>query len=570
MLPLFRYRRPDDPVLLLANHAVVTAADFFCQVQQLATALPSQAQVINLCESRHAFMLGFAAALVRGQTTLLPPGRGRTDWEHARALYPQAYVLSDQPLDAEAVFDLTPFLHGRAATTTLHLPGIPAEQPAAILFTSGSTGEPTLHSKTWGQLWHGAAHLATALQWPASPTTAVVGSVPPQHMFGLESTVMLPWHTGVPVHGQQPLLAADLESALADCARPAWWMSTPTHLRAPLNGATRLTNLDGVLVSTMSLPAALAKAAEAAWQVPVLEIYGSTETGALAIRRTATQTLWQPLPEVSLQCEGQGDMQKIYASGSHIGAPVQLGDRLDIQADGRFLWLSRASDLVKVGGKRASLSALNASLAEIAGVKDGVFFVPDELAADEAHPTQRLLAFYVARALTEPAVLAALRARIDPVFLPRPLYRVAQLPRNVNGKLSRAALGELLAQCKAAAHPADNARMTTSADFTIAADHPALAGHFPGEPIVPGVVILSQVAHAIGQRYPHAVLGTLHNARFHRPLLPGQACRIDTRLNAERVSFEVHQLQATNEDNSLIAHGQWACHPSALDAAERP
>ena len=85
-----------------------------------------------------------------------------------------------------------------------------------------------------------------------------------------------------------------------------------------------------------------------------------------------------------------------------------------------------------------------------------------------------------------------------------------------------------------------------------------------------GVVILSQVAHAIGQRYPHAVLGTLHNARFHRPLLPGQACRIDTRLNAERVSFEVHQLQATNEDNSLIAHGQWACHPSALDAAERP
>lgn len=559
MLPLARYRCPDDPVLLLAGGSV-TAADFFSRVHRLAAALPPQPYVVNLCETRHAFMLGFAAALVRGQTTLLPQGRGRSDWEQSLGQFPQAYLLSDQAIDAEHVFDVTPFLADGAAST-LRIPGIAAEQQAAILFTSGSTGQPTRHAKTWGQLWHGAAHLAAALNWPDRPDRAVVGSVPPQHMFGLESTVMLPWYTGVPVYGHQPLLPADLDRALADCARPAWWMTTPTHLHAPLRAPAQLPCLAGVLASTMSLPAALAEAAEAAWQVPVMEIYGSTETGALAIRRTASETLWNPLAGVALHCEGQGEEQKIHATGPHIGAPVLLGDRLDVQSDGRFSWVGRATDLVKIAGKRASLSALNLGLTDIPGVADGVYFLPDEPGADDPHPVQRLVAFYVSATLSGQDVLAALRRRIDPVFMPRPLYRVAQLPRNANGKLSRAALVDLLGQCKAAANPASRERMATRY-FMIPASHPAIAGHFPGDPIVPGVVILNQVVDAIADGFPAVELGALQKARFHRPLGPGEDCRIDVRLTPERVSFEVRTTHVSAAENGTIASGQWARRPA--------
>lgn len=559
MLPLSRYRSPDDPVLLLADGAV-TASDFFSRVHRLAAALPPQPYVVNLCETRHAFMLGFAAALVRGQTTLLPPGRGRSDWEQALAQYPQAYLLSDQPVDAEAVFDVTQFL-ASAAAAPLRIPAIAAEHQAAILFTSGSTGQPTLHAKTWGQLWRGAANLAAALNWPEFPTNALVGSVPPQHMFGLESTVMLPWYAGIPVHGHTPLLPADFECALADCARPAWWMATPTHLHAPLRAPARLPNLEGVLISTMSLPVALAEAAEVAWQVPVVELYGSTETGALATRRTASETFWHPLAGVALQREGHGEAQRILASGPHIGAPVLLGDRLDVQPDGCFLWVGRATDMVKIGGKRASLSALNLSLAAIAGVDDGVYFAPDEARADDSHPVQRLIAFYVSATMSPEDVLATLRLSIDPVFLPRPLNRVAQLPRNTNGKLTRAALADLLLQCKAPTNLADDTGIATRC-FMIPASHPAIAGHFPGEPIVPGVIILRHVVEAIGNCFPAAVLGVLQNARFHRPLKPGEECRIDSRLTADHVSFEVRAANVGAVENGVIASGQWSCRPA--------
>jgi acyl-coenzyme A synthetase/AMP-(fatty) acid ligase len=56
----------------------------------------------------------------------------------------------------------------------------------------------------------------------------------------------------------------------------------------------------------------------------------------------------------------------------------------------------------------------------------------------------RLTALVVAPGLSAPQLLEALRQRIDPAFLPRPLLLVDTLPRNATGKLSRAALDELL------------------------------------------------------------------------------------------------------------------------------
>lgn len=61
---------------------------------------------------------------------------------------------------------------------------------------------------------------------------------------------------------------------------------------------------------------------------------------------------------------------------------------------------------------------------------------------------------------------------------------------------------------------------------SIAPDHPSLAGHFPGNPVVPGVVILQQVMDAIEQRYgPFRLLG-LTWVKFLRPVRPGAAMLI--------------------------------------------
>lgn len=64
-------------------------------------------------------------------------------------------------------------------------------------------------------------------------------------------------------------------------------------------------------------------------------------------------------------------------------------------------------------------------------------------------------------------------------------------------------------------------------NFVIDADHPALPGHFPGQPVVPGVVVLDRVLAAI--EAAHGPLGPLRlpQVKFVQPLLPGEAARIE-------------------------------------------
>lgn len=64
-------------------------------------------------------------------------------------------------------------------------------------------------------------------------------------------------------------------------------------------------------------------------------------------------------------------------------------------------------------------------------------------------------------------------------------------------------------------------------NFVIDADHPALPGHFPGRPVVPGVVVLDRVLAAI--EAGHGPLGPLRlpQVKFVQPLLPGEAAQVE-------------------------------------------
>lgn len=70
--------------------------------------------------------------------------------------------------------------------------------------------------------------------------------------------------------------------------------------------------------------------------------------------------------------------------------------------------------------------------------------------------------------------------------------------------------------------------------FVIAADHPALDGHFPGFPVVPGVVLLDEAFDVIGLGGPVH----LESVRFLAPVLPGQVVDVfSTRGGGGRVGF---------------------------------
>jgi acyl-coenzyme A synthetase/AMP-(fatty) acid ligase len=121
---------------------------------------------------------------------------------------------------------------------------------------------------------------------------------------------------------------------------------------------------------------------------------------------------------------------------AHFAASTLLQDIVELLPEDRFRLCGRNGDLLEIAGKRASLAELNQRLLAIDGVRDGVVF---QLDPDE-RGLQRLAALVVAPTLDAARIRDALRAAVDPVFLPRPLLRVDALPRNGAGKLPRAVL----------------------------------------------------------------------------------------------------------------------------------
>ena len=64
-------------------------------------------------------------------------------------------------------------------------------------------------------------------------------------------------------------------------------------------------------------------------------------------------------------------------------------------------------------------------------------------------------------------------------------------------------------------------------------NHPCYAGHFPGNPVVPGVLLLELVIEALGRGAPRAIVST----KFHRVLKPGERCVLESKTAGGAVSF---------------------------------
>ena len=560
--PLLFHTSPDQ-TLAWRDGAPVSAHAFLADVARVAAALPAGGHVFNVCSDRYRFAVGLCATLVAGRVSLLPSTHTPEMVRQLASFAPDAFCLHDAP-DCAIELPRFRFPEPSAADAARGadgaVPRIDASQVVAYVFTSGSVGTPVPHRKTWGFLVHNvraaAARLGLDGARAGAGTPALVGTVPAQHMYGFESTVLLALIGGLAFSNRQPFYPADVRAELAALPQPRVLVTTPVHLRALLASEQPLPEASLVLSATAPLPPKLARDAEARLCAPLIEIYGSTETGQIATRRTSAGDAWHLLPGVRLDARpaahDDDSGPSVWASGGHVETPVPMGDALELLDDAHFLLHGRKADLVNIAGKRTSLAYLNHQLNAIPGVEDGVFYMPDDAPAhgrpagdgdqggnsDGTNAAERvghgeriarLAALVVAPQLTAAALLRALRERIDPAFLPRPLRFVDALPRNATGKLPRDVLAALVAQRP---HDAPAAQRKPQAEtagrhapltFTIPADHPALPGHFPGRPIVPGVVLLDRALIALG-----AALGRpldacrIGSAKFLSPAAPGE------------------------------------------------
>ena len=342
------------------------------------------------------------------------------------AAYPGAYSLDDSLVAANRT---QPLLAAGAAIEP------PIGRVVLVGYTSGSTGRPTANPKTWGSLLASARLNSAALRATLSARGEtgmpwILATVPSQHMYGIETTVLLPVLGGMGIHAAHPLYPADIASDLRELPEPRVLVTTPVHLRALLHSGVELPPLGAIVSATASLAPEVARSAEQSYGTTVLEFFGSTETCVIATRRTAHDPAWQPYAGVELVPQAEGTT----VSAPWLPGPVVLQDVLELRGDGTFLVVGRNADMVEVAGKRASLADLTLRLMSVPGVTDAVVFQPE---AEQPGHVQRLAALAVAEGLTEAAIISTLAPLMDPVFLPRPLLLVERLPRNEVGKLPR-------------------------------------------------------------------------------------------------------------------------------------
>ena len=252
--PLLTHRSTQD-VLAWRHQTPISVAQFLADVWHLAQAFPAGGHVLNACTDRYRFAVGMAAALLADKISLLPPTLMPEMVHQLQDFAPDVFCLTDQPqsialpqVSWSAAVACATRVEGR------EIPLISASRTAAIMFTSGSTGRPVAHRKSWGALVSSVRAEAARLGLQGGRCHSIVATVPPQHMFGLESSVLLVLQSGSAMSAAHPFYPADICAALAATPRPRMLVTTPLHLKVLLASNLDIPTPDLVLSATAPMP----------------------------------------------------------------------------------------------------------------------------------------------------------------------------------------------------------------------------------------------------------------------------------------------------------------------------
>ena len=444
----------EAPEALVALAPAWSRRDFVAQVLALGERLAGagvRAVALHV-EDAARFACALLACAHRGITVCLPPNLGEANlaWADDSAdlwLCDRAGLAVRKPLwptDDDRPGDGLPAAVDAGLAAGSSSPPLTPCHPdrrldvgtRLLLKTSGSTGQPRVVEKTLAQFVAEAEALADAWSLRSmSPVDAAIGSVSPQHLYGLSFRVVLSLCAGWPIHrGQCAYPESLLEAALRHPR--SVWITSPVLLGSL--GEDRVADvLHGRVVRLVSsggsLPAAIGQRLQRQLGIVPSEIYGSTETGVIAWR--AGPGTWQVLHPA---CWGAGEQGALWIESAWSGGRQQTGDVVLPQGEG-FVLQGRLDRIIKLADKRVSLSQLEQELLQHAWVADAhCSLLPQG---------RRLLAWLAlsAEGLTmlreqgRQAVVQGLRQHLlrtqDAVAVPRAWRFDTRLPRNSQGKL---------------------------------------------------------------------------------------------------------------------------------------
>ncbi len=259
-----------------------------------ANSIPLAAEIINCCEDRYNFLVVFTGCLLRGKPAILPHDARQSALLAVAEQFSGSLFATDRPIDAPRSLLRRVSFAGVRPSRASSNPDIPGVREAVILFTSGTTGRAVSIARSWEWLVAGANDYISGLSLERFEGLVIVSTVPPQHSYGLEATVMLPLRSSASTHSTRPVFPKDVFGALTSARAPTALITTPFHLDVLLRSKLRCPKLALVLCATSPLSKALAARAETAFGAEVREVYGCSEVGLVGTRRPTHSEFWTP------------------------------------------------------------------------------------------------------------------------------------------------------------------------------------------------------------------------------------------------------------------------------------
>jgi acyl-coenzyme A synthetase/AMP-(fatty) acid ligase len=395
-------------------------------------------------EDRAAIAAALLAALAGGPVLVFPPDISDPALAELKAATGVHLALADPartlPEGICPVFPDPCGLPGAGADMSPPLPG--GDDPLLRLYTGGSTGKPAVWSKTVRNIMAEAAFHVRAHR--VTPEDVVLATVPAYHIYGLLFSVAVPLLSGASVIDRTPGFPHEITETAGDSGATIL-ISVPAHykaLKGQMFGAHRLRL---AFSSAGSLDGADEAAFRLAAGVPVMEVYGSTETGGIAFRcRAVGEEVFRPFEPI----EAWMDRDELRVRSPFVSPEAGLDDRglflvqdrVDPRPDGSFVLLGRTDNIVKVAGNRVDLDRVRVVLKQAPGVRDAVV---------QARPVPSGREFEIQALVEGTCDRAGLRAffsgRLEPAAHPRRFRIVDRMPVTRAGKYDRCAIESLLA-----------------------------------------------------------------------------------------------------------------------------
>lgn len=429
------------------------------------------------------------------------------------------------------------------------------------IFTSGSSGQAKAIEKTLQQFQLEIEVLEEA--WGECLGDAqVMATVSHQHIYGLLFRILWPLSAGRSFYSEMFLSPEPLLKVVE--GKRCYWVASPAQLKRldELTSWQQIAKLNVIFSSGGALPVKAATQIYQHSRHKVLEIYGSSETGGVAWRKSVDDVLWTTFDgiEISVDASGQSYLSSPYILET---ARYKMDDNIKLQENSQFELLGRFDRIIKIEEKRLSLDELEIALSNSEWVYQSHTFLiqgkRDRIAAVLVltQSGQQYFEQY-GRAILTKQLRKQLMGRFETVVLPKKWLILAALPRTAQDKINRNLLLQLFSLDPLRTPQilyCDYQEQSVKLQCRILPDLIYFSGHFPQQPVLPGVTQIAWVEQLakifFTIRKPFLRMEVI---KFKRIIQPEEIVTIKLNWNADKgkLYFEMDSVAYAHSSGRIV------------------